>query len=89
MGEIKRGGILARKREKESEKKSIHSFGLCYYSLDFCFIFYVYFLSFYSPGEALDIYDILKLTHNGVLEEDPDTEKDHKAQKETILDSSM
>lgn len=24
-----------------------------------------------APGETLDIYDILKLTHNGVLEEDP------------------
>lgn len=29
-----------------------------------------------SPGEALDIYDILKLTHNGILEEDTDTEQD-------------
>jgi len=41
-----------------------------------------------AQGEALDIYDILKLTHNGVLEEDPETERDHKAQKETIHDSS-
>lgn len=27
-----------------------------------------------STGEALDIYDILKLTHNGVLEEKPRAE---------------
>ncbi|KAJ7388949.1 hypothetical protein OS493_034581 [Desmophyllum pertusum] len=42
-----------------------------------------------APGEALDIYDILKLTHNGVLQEDPETEKDHNPQKDgTILHSS-
>ena len=32
--------------------------------------------NYHSVGEALDIYDILKLTHNGILEEDTDTEQD-------------
>ena len=32
--------------------------------------------NYHSSGEALDIYDILKLTHNGILEEDTDTEQD-------------
>lgn len=65
---------------------ALHSFGLYpapipWYLLNF------YFVSFHSPGEALDIYDILKLTHNGVLEEDPQTERDRRAQKESIYDS--
>lgn len=48
---------------------------------------YFYFVSFHSPGEALDIHDILKLTQNGVLDA-PETERDCKApQKETINDS--
>lgn len=41
-----------------------------------------------SPGEALDIYDILKLTDNGVLEENTETEKGKNSQKESILRSS-
>ena len=32
--------------------------------------------NYHFSGEALDIYDILKLTHNGILEEDADTEQD-------------
>ena len=32
--------------------------------------------NYHSSGEALDIYDILKLTRNGILEEDTDTDQD-------------
>lgn len=40
------------------------------------------------PGEALDIYDILKLTDNGILEENTETKKGKNPQKESILQSS-
>ena len=39
-------------------------------------------------GEALDIYDILKLTDNGILEESKETKKGKNPQKESILQSS-
>ena len=45
----------------------------------------MFFLFIHSTGEALDIYDILKLTRNGVLEENSETEKDDKSQKGEIL----
>ena len=41
------------------------------------------------PGEALDIYDILKRTHNGVLEEDlAEKETGHSRAKGEILHGS-
>lgn len=42
----------------------------------------------YSPGEALDIYEILKRTHNGVLEEDPEKDTEHNPEKGGVLRSS-
>jgi len=41
-----------------------------------------------SPGEALDIYEILKRTHNGVLEEDPEKDTEHNPEKGGVLRSS-
>ena len=69
--------VSLRSPQSKSVTKLLWTTGFCL-SIEyrFCLFPIVTNGNYHSSGEALDIYDILKLTHNGILEEDTDTEQD-------------
>ena len=63
--------------QSKSVTKLLCTTGFCL-SIDYRFGLFLIVTNgnYHSSGEALDIYDILKLTRNGILEEDTDTDQD-------------